>query len=376
VNIPLRNFSDYFFENVSIGSLNQLQITSLCNAKCIFCSNEQNPFEIKRCDFRSLEEIEKIIWATPQFDGPMMLNESLPGRISEGEAFLHPNFFEILNVIRKKFGNLIKFTTNGSLLTPSFIKQLAGYNPVEVTISFPTIDINHWKEVFGLKDEHYYITVNSFQILKTYNVLVSGSVTPMPSWLGWEELENTFKFLSETVKDIIIYAPGYTKECKIVDKLKYDKLELSLFLEKVSRKYSFIYNWHLDPRKELYISFDAIINSLKAGYEKGHRNFLWLTSEASESRFKVLLDKLSVGIPANNKVLVVKNETYGGNIECTGLWMIRDIDKALDEYFKANEKPDQIFLPRSFIDKYGFDLCGDNIIDFLKKYNQIPIWVI
>jgi len=43
-NIPLRNFSDYFFENVSVGYSNQIQITSTCNAKCIFCSNEQNPF--------------------------------------------------------------------------------------------------------------------------------------------------------------------------------------------------------------------------------------------------------------------------------------------------------------------------------------------
>ena len=59
-NIPLKTFSDYFFESVSIGSTNQLQISSICNAKCIFCSNEQNPFDIKRCSFRPLEEIEKI----------------------------------------------------------------------------------------------------------------------------------------------------------------------------------------------------------------------------------------------------------------------------------------------------------------------------
>ncbi len=375
-SIPLKDFSDYFFENVSIGAENQLQITSLCNAKCIFCSNEQNPFEIKRCDFRSLEEIEKVIWATSHIDGPIRLNESLPGRISEGEVFLHPKFFEILAVIRDKFDNVIKITTNGSMLIPSIIKRLAIYNPIEVTISFPTINIQHWKESFGLKDEHYYTVINSFQLMSAYKIVVSGAITPMPAWIGWEELENTFKFLSENIKNIIIYAPGYTKDCKIVDKLKYDKMELSLFLERMSRKYSFIYNWHLDPRRELYVNFDTIINNLRFRYERGSRNFLWLTSEASEERFKILLDKLSLGIPANNIVLAVKNNEYQGNIECTGLWMIKDLYKALDEYLSIHENPDQIFIPRNFIDKYGFDLCGDNIIDFFKKYHQLSIWII
>ena len=375
--IPLKNFSDYFFENVSVNAPNQFQITSLCNAKCIFCSNEQNPFEIKRCEFRSLEEIEKVVWATPLLDGPIMLNESLPGRISEGEAFLHPKFFEILNVIRRKFKNTIKITTNGSMLTTDLIKKLSTFNPIEITISFPTVNLQHWKEVFGLKDDHYYTALNSFQLLKSYNIGIFGSITPMPSWIGWEELENTFKFLSGNVKSIIIYAPGYTKDTKstVIDKLKYDKMELSLFLEKMSRKYSFIYNWHLDPRKALYVNFDSIVNNLYAFYEKGHRKFLWLTSESSEERFRDLLDKLALGIPVKNTVLAVKNDTYGGNIECTGLFMINDLSKALNEYLSIHEKPDHIFIPGGFMDKYGYDLCGNNIMDFFKKYNQISIWI-
>lgn len=372
-NIPLRNFSDYFFENISVGYSNQLQISSTCNAKCIFCSNEQNPFDIKRCSFRSLEEIEKVVWATSEINGPIHLNESLPGRISEGEAITHPDFFKILQVIRGKFNNMIKVSTNGSMLKPDFIKQLKNYLPFEVNVSIPTINREHWKESFNLNDEHYYTAINSFSLMNSFDVRVTANTTPMPSWLGWDELEENFKFLSQNVQYTTIYAPGYTRDSKIIDKLKYDKMELSLFLERMCKKYSLSYSWSLDPRKALYISFDLITNNIWNAYNIGRRNFLWLTSVAAKERFDKLLFELCIGIPINNTVIDVPNNVYGGNIECVGLWMIKDVDEAIHSYCSKNDKPDQIFIPRGFLDKYGFDLCGDNIMDLFKKYNNFRI---
>ena len=111
--IPLKNFSDYFFENVAtpIGgnqlAANQLQITSACDAKCAYCSNESNAFETLLTKFRDVKEIEKVLYATEFINGSIILNESLPGRISEGEALIHPKFFDILDLIRKKFRNPI-----------------------------------------------------------------------------------------------------------------------------------------------------------------------------------------------------------------------------------------------------------------------------
>ncbi len=372
-NIPLRNFSDYFFENVSVGYSNQIQITSTCNAKCIFCSNEQNPFDIKRCSFRSLEEIEKVVWATNEINGSIRLNESLPGRISEGEAFLHPDLFKILHVIRRKFNNVIRITTNGSMLKPDLIKQLKNYLPIEVNISIPSINKEHWKETFNLQDEHYYNAINSFSIMSGYDIRVTANITPMPAWIGWKELENTFEFLSKNVQYTTIYAPGYTKDSKIVDKLKYDKMELSIFLEKMNKKYSLPYDWSLDPRKALYISFDLVTNNIWNAYNIGRRNFLWLTSVAAKERFEKLLFELCLGIPINNNVIEVPNNSYGGNIECVGLWMLQDIDDVLNN---INDKPDQIFIPGGFLDKYGFDLQGDNIIDLLKKYSSLNIGIL
>jgi molybdenum cofactor biosynthesis enzyme MoaA len=372
--IPLGNFSDYFLENISVGYNNQIQISSICNAKCIFCSNEQNPFEIRRCNFRPLEEIEKIVWATESINGSIQLNESLPGRISEGEAFLHPDIFTILRVIRNKFKNPIKITTNGSLLTPDIIKQLKEFNPIEITISFPTINREHWKESFKiLTNEHYDIVINSFTELSNNNIKVFASVVPMPSWFGWNELEETFKFLSSKVPYITIYSPGYTKYSKNIDKLICDKFELSLFLESMSKKYSFIYNWDTDPKKALYVNYDHITDNIMASYSDGCRTFLWLTSVSAKERFDVILKQLVVGIPINNTIIEVKNEMYGGNIECVGLWMIEDVDKVLVNYLNNNPAPDQIFIPKKFLDKYGFDLCGVNILDLLKKFSAVRI---
>jgi molybdenum cofactor biosynthesis enzyme MoaA len=373
-NIPLKEFSDYFFENISVGYANQLQITSVCNAKCLFCSNDQNPFEIQRCSFRPLEEIEKVVWSTSEINGSIHLNDSLPGRISEGEAFLHPDFFKILRVIRNKFNNPINITTNGLMLTSDFVTQLKDFNPLEISISFPTIDNTHWKESFGgLNDEQYYIVINSFSHLASCGIRIFANVTPMPAWVGWDELEKTFEFLSQKVQHFTIYAPGYTKHSKIIDKLVYDKMELSLFLEKMSEKYLFTYSWHLDPRNALYVSYDLITNNIRLAYERGCKTFLWLTSVAAKERFEELLTKLSIGIPVSNTVITVKNNMYGGNIECAGLWMIQDVQDALDDYLSKNATPNQVFMPKGFLDKYGFDLCGDNVVDSFKKYSNLRI---
>ena len=196
----------------------------------------------------------------------------------------------------------------------------------------------------------------------------------MPAWIGWDELEKTFEFLASNSNHIIIYAPGFTKYSKNINKLEYDKMELSLFLEEMSKKYSFTYSWHLDPRHTLYINFATITDNISfVYYSNKSRNILWLTSTSAKNRFEELLQKLSIGFPINNTVLEVKNNAYGGNIDCVGLWMIQDIYDALDEYFSKNVNPDQIFIPKGFLDKYGYDLCGNNIIDLFKKHYNLHI---
>ncbi len=49
--------SKYMYETVAGGFTNQLPVSSVCSAKCIFCSNHMNPFPIYREGFRALDDI-------------------------------------------------------------------------------------------------------------------------------------------------------------------------------------------------------------------------------------------------------------------------------------------------------------------------------
>jgi hypothetical protein len=82
---------------------NQLPISAVCNCHCLFCSNHLNPFPVVGGVFRDLEDIKLQLCSMVANDDPIRLSDSLPGRISEGEALLHPRLFEILELVRRKF---------------------------------------------------------------------------------------------------------------------------------------------------------------------------------------------------------------------------------------------------------------------------------
>jgi len=110
---------------------NQLPISAVCNSHCIFCSNRLNPFPVATGLFRDMADVKHQLSLMPAHRDPIRLSDSLPGRIAEGEAFLHPQFFEILSLIRHKFvGNTLCFTTNASMLDEPFLKKLAAYRPI------------------------------------------------------------------------------------------------------------------------------------------------------------------------------------------------------------------------------------------------------
>lgn len=106
--------SKFMYETVAIGATNQLPISSVCNARCMFCSNEMNPFKIHRVGFRPLDDVKKgIALLDPNSLAEIRPGDSLPGRISEGEALLHPELMAILSLIREKTpNNVIQINTD------------------------------------------------------------------------------------------------------------------------------------------------------------------------------------------------------------------------------------------------------------------------
>lgn len=368
--IPDNMYSEYFKENISINRCaNIIQISATCNAKCVFCSNEQNPFAIKRPKFRSVDEIKKILWNYPVDDKKsiILIGESVPGTISEGEVFLHPDIFEILKLIRIKTKNIIKITTNGSLLTEDVINKLIEFKPINVDVSFHSSIPEEWSKIFNLNIESYYKAIEALKLLKKNDLLNMVSIVGLPNLIGYNHIEETIKFLSQFSSKINLSYPGYTKytDNNILHILQHDENEFKNFAHNMIKKYNII--WSLDPSSNIvyYTPIDFIIEGLKL---TNKYKVVFLSSTAAYERVCKLIDSLGF---KNFEVIQVYNKSYGGNIKVSGLWMVSDVIDALkDKVF------DIVYLPGNFLDSFGFDLMGTHISileeTFMKKFRISP----
>lgn len=369
--MDLRNFSDYFFEHLASGnSPGVLPITSACNAQCLFCSNNTNPFEIKRVRHRPLAEIEKIIWSmSPSFQGKFILNEAITGKLSEGEVFTHPQVFEILQCIRDKYkNNPIAISSNGSLMTEERIKRLAEFRPVHVPFSIHSFNRGFWKQIFKLKDKHYDTAINAITHGREYGLQTSLRMIAMPALVGYDDLENTvieskergYTFLGVT------YASWtrYTKP-EIIKQLEVDHDELKAFCDRMTEKYKVKVHYSRSAIKFDSDKFTRITKNIRS------KRIYWFVSSAAYDKIKPVLEEIGKNNNVKNIVVNVKNHTYGGNITCAGLWTIKDIDRAIKENNLENEN---IVIRGRFLNNYGYDLMGDNIVDYMKETtNKITV---
>jgi uncharacterized Fe-S cluster-containing radical SAM superfamily protein len=370
--------SKFMYETIALGgmTINQLPISSLCNSECIFCSNTMNPFPIHRLGFRPLDDIKKGISLLDVQAGEIRLGDSLPGRISEGEALLHPDLLVIMQLIRNKVPHCtIQINTNGSLLTKELIERLNPFKPIKFTISYHSDDSKNWQKIFNRGPEFYKVAYESFYHLSMNGFLVEGALVPLPRMVGYSDIQNTLKVLKAWTKKIIIYAPGYS--IKISPELKeildIDFNELSVFIAEMRKKLRIELELHPDLKKPLIFTPSPLMYKT---YDAKYKNVLWLLSEAAFERAKKILENWNPYLPNEHFAFMVKNNTYGGNIICSGLLLVSDfqetIKKALCTY--KNVKFDLILLPGNAFDRFGDDLTGENYAR-LKDEFGIPIWL-
>ena len=255
------------------------------------------------------------------------------------------------------------------------INRLAEYNPIQITISVSSIAKNLWMESFSLNEDSYDIAISSFDRLNRVGIRPTASLVPMPSWFGYEDIENTFIFLKGKIDKIVIYSPGYTSytNSSIVDKLKFNMNEMIQFLDDMSCKHDIYVDWSLHPKLPLQVNPDSISRMLNIAKSNNHT--IWfLTSVSAYDRFKELAYRAATGLKVDYEVIKVENESYGGNIICSGLWLIKDVKKKIDEELKKGIKPNLIVVPGAFLDKYGYDLSGNNFVDFKEDYEREGIF--
>lgn len=371
--------SKYMYETVAGGFNNQLLISSVCNSRCIFCSNNMNPFPIYREGFRPLEDIKKgIVLLNPKPGQEIRLSDSLPGRISEGETLLHPDILKVLKIIRDKFpSNTIQITTNATLLTKDFIEKLISYKPMMFTISYHSDNPKYWCKIFKLGLDKYKIASSAFIHLSKNGFIIEGTIVPLPNFVGYEDVENTIKFMGCFTKSIVVFAPGYSFKISkgLKRKLHTDFRELSRFLIKMRKKYKVALDLLPDLLKPLpFLPYDMMLRS----FGEKFKNILWLFSEAAYGKAQKILSEWNDFIPNRHYAFMVKNDTYRGNIICSGLLMVSDyrkaIKKALSELKKRKINIDLIILPNISFDRYGDDLQGENYSQLTDEF-KVPIWL-
>lgn len=111
--------------------LTVIEVTDRCNLTCPTCYAMSSPHYGRH---RTLEEIEKML-------DTIVRNEGEPDvvQISGGEPTVHPQFFEILDIAKKKPIRHLMLNTNGIRIAKDkkFVERLASYMPdFEIYLQF------------------------------------------------------------------------------------------------------------------------------------------------------------------------------------------------------------------------------------------------
>jgi wyosine [tRNA(Phe)-imidazoG37] synthetase (radical SAM superfamily) len=344
----------------------QLSISSVCNARCLFCSNRMNPFPLKQNVFRDIESVKlqlSLVSAT-HGDG-IYMSDSLPGRISEGEAFLHPQFFEILALVREKFlTNVLHFTTNAALLDEPFVRKLAPFRPMEINVSMHSTQPRLWAHIFRSTQKRAHVALESLSLLKKYHVDFTGTIVPLPRICGWDDLEKTFDFwVAQGAKSVILWWPGFSDKtpAALRKDIECPREEFQDFVKRMQEKFPrfpVIPQPNLsEPRK---LPIKKIMNFTLQGNLKtfggAFREVLWLASEAAYPEISRMVDPFAKDFSNEHHVFPVKNRSYGGNIRVSGLLMVSDFLAAGKEALELWPATDLVLIPKTAFDAFFRDL--------------------
>jgi MoaA/NifB/PqqE/SkfB family radical SAM enzyme len=189
-----RSKEEILFKTVKENNI--LPITSICKLNCIFCSHKNNPSEIETYSFGHLEFdlIKKMIeFLDPE--QPVFIGESA-SKIIEGEPFVHPDIYKILNYIRQRWPEIeIKITSSGSFLQPEKVDLLKKLEPLELNISLngPAPE----ERVFLMNDTRPDNVFKLIPELKKQRIKFDSSIVSMHHLKGCNYLKRTFDFLEK-----------------------------------------------------------------------------------------------------------------------------------------------------------------------------------
>jgi len=190
---------------------NILPLTSTCNLRCIFCSNAQNPkgvetFFLPPLPFPLVQQLIALLDPRRK----IIIGEAA-SRFTEGEPLTHPEFWIILECIRRIYPKtIIQITTNGRLLNRTAIKKLSDMRPLEINLSLNSATpAGRW---LLMGDRRASRVLEAADLLAEAGITYHGSIVAMPHLAGWQDLKLSCGFLQEHgAATVRIFLPGFTK---------------------------------------------------------------------------------------------------------------------------------------------------------------------
>lgn len=366
------------------GRPNQLSISSVCNCRCLFCSNHLNPFPVAGGVFRDVEDIKLQLALTGEtYAQPIRLSDSLPGRIAEGEALLHPRLFEILRLIRRKFPmNLLCITTNGSMLEERFVRELSKFRPIEVTCSMHSTRPDLWARIFGKNESSAATAVMAPGLIRKYGMNLVGTIVPLPAVCGWEEIDNTYgAFVSAGAQGMILFMPGYSRLAppETVRQMACSPVEFMDFADRMGTLHGIPVAAYPYTRGDLKIPYGKILAATAKGNPRNalgaYRRVLWLVSEAAQGGIRQGIAAAAPGAAETHVVRAVRNGTYGGNISAAGLLMADDFVVSGRQALGEHPDAELVLIPRIAFDMHLRDLRGSPAYRIAEELER-PVWVV
>ena len=146
----------------------RLSITDVCNFKCDYCLPDG--YKVNKNDNRSfitVNEIKRLAKALSQLGVSKI-------RLTGGEPTIRKDFFEILNILKKKSGiKKVVITTNGYKLE-SLADKLVTSKLDGINISIDSLDKNVFKKITGHdRLEEILRGIKKLQSLGFYNIKIN-----------------------------------------------------------------------------------------------------------------------------------------------------------------------------------------------------------
>lgn len=187
---------------------------SRCNLDCIFCYNKGNPlnFPLKKNPTDPREEQQELLTRIKYYS-PVAKSCLFSGSGEVGEMLAHPYIFNILTQFRKKSDQLIRLTTNGSILQPEFIEKLTNFKPLYLYLSLNSSSPQIRKKL--MRDPRPEVAIQSLNYLKTAEIPFTVTIVPWPVDSMEDlliDLEKTLHFANEFDPHmVVLQLPGFSK---------------------------------------------------------------------------------------------------------------------------------------------------------------------